>query len=524
MKQATYGRALSYMIKSYIGSGVLSMPRAFQQSGFGVGVAILLFLLVCVTWNLRSLVLCKRHHESNGVKTYTDLANATLGPIGGLMVDTLINGSQLSICAVYFDLVAENLNAILPKSWGDAASVYACMCYTFPVFAALSLLPSVNSIAPYTGLANVMIFSVIFIVIIFSMAQLAEDGPGNGIAIGNGTQWPLFFATVVYSFEGITSFLPVENALKNRDDIFSMLYVTMAIVGSCFLFVGALSYMAWPGIEKGSITAQLAADHPTSGLFAVCSWVIIGAVTLTFPVMIFPAVEILETRFGLRASAEKASVPPRGFNKLESDGPEEISKVVHVSFDAARMAEPHSFDEARMAESPLREQNSPPGSDNLENSAASGEAAAADEAAVANIFDGPETASLCTSAELGKRVRVFSDPAQTQPADLLAAGISNKQKLFRVALVASTALQAALVPNLGSLIALVGAVSGSLLAIVLPALIDYHCPREPMGLSPGRPNERRLDIALIAVGTVGGIWSAVLALIQVVRGAGDVGE
>ena len=58
--KTTYGGALSYMIKSYIGPGCLSLPLAFQHSGLVLGVIILLGLTIMVTLNLRTLILCKR--------------------------------------------------------------------------------------------------------------------------------------------------------------------------------------------------------------------------------------------------------------------------------------------------------------------------------------------------------------------------------------------------------------------------------------------------------------------------------
>ena len=472
LPKANFGRALSYSIKSYVGPGCLSLPLAFQHSGAAVGVGLLLSLLVMVTWNLRSLVLCKRHYESQGVRSYADLASVTLGPRARSLVDVLVNACQLGVCAVYFDFVAENLNALLPSSWDGAASIKVCQAYTFPVFAGLALLPSVNSIAPYAGLANALIFFVIFIVIVNSTSRLATDGIGSGLVLAKPYDWPLFLATAIYSFEGITNVLPVENALEHKNDIFSITYITMAVVAVVYTGVGFASYLAWPDITKGSITAQLAEDHPNSGLLAASSWLVIIAVILTFPVQLFPAVDILELRLGLVVPPAELvpSTKPGGFSKLANEG------GTAEAFDVVAVAVPRN---------PM---------------AGASRSFLSEDEESERSFVGEHEAPSSNSTP---------SPAEEAP------GTSWKQKVFRVLLVAFTWIIAATVPNLGALIALLGAATGSLLSIVLPSMIDYCCPREAFGLNPGRNFERyAINSFLIAFGVIGGLWATVMAFLQ----------
>ena len=77
---AEFWPALLYFIKAYVGPGCLSLPLAFQNAGLWLGVATLVILSVCVTYNLRTLVLCKRAYA--GAVTYADVADRALGPCG----------------------------------------------------------------------------------------------------------------------------------------------------------------------------------------------------------------------------------------------------------------------------------------------------------------------------------------------------------------------------------------------------------------------------------------------------------
>ena len=90
-------------------------------------------------------------------------------------------------------------------------------------------------------------------------------------------------------------------------------------------------------------------------------------------------------------------------------------------------------------------------------------------------------------------------------------GMPPKQQAFRVSLVLVTYLAAALIPNLGVLIALIGAISGSMLAIIIPALINLHCH-----LPSETKHTRIRDWCFVGIGVVGGFWGSVLALREAV--------
>ena len=111
LPKATYGRALNYMVKSYVGPGCLSLPLAFRHSGIVLGLAMLVILLLAITWNLRCIIVCKIHLEHRGVKSYADLAlpepTRIVPPLGCV---------ELYTCAELWDLVAIDTQ-ISQKPW-----------------------------------------------------------------------------------------------------------------------------------------------------------------------------------------------------------------------------------------------------------------------------------------------------------------------------------------------------------------------------------------------------------------------
>lgn len=75
-----------------------------------------------------SLSLLQMLHKKKA-RSYADITLIAIGPKWRSVVDVMINITQLGICSVYFDFVAENLNALLPNSWGVAKSARPCMAY-----------------------------------------------------------------------------------------------------------------------------------------------------------------------------------------------------------------------------------------------------------------------------------------------------------------------------------------------------------------------------------------------------------
>ena len=100
LPKANFNRALSYMVKSYVGLGCLSLPLAFQWAGVSLGMVMLSIVFAAVVWNLRSILLCKRFYEQHGVRSYADLGQVTYGRRCKNLIETLINMTQLGICSV----------------------------------------------------------------------------------------------------------------------------------------------------------------------------------------------------------------------------------------------------------------------------------------------------------------------------------------------------------------------------------------------------------------------------------------
>lgn len=472
---ANLSAGLVYFVKAFVGPGCLSLPLAFQNCGLALGTGLLFLTSALVTFNLRTMVLCKQHLSFKGIRTYADLTQETLGGAMRRVVELFINGVQLGICAVYFDFFAESAHALLSEEMQHRISLHVLIASIFPVYAALALLRSVDSIAPYAALANALVYAAIGIVLFMAVAtmhrQYFKDGSLDGFDLAKPAKVPLFYATVIYSFEGVCSLLPVENALaRPREDMPTVMYVGMAVVTMTYASVGAVAYVAWPSVTSGSIAAELSRNSKGRGLDAQLPALIanvstIIAVVLTFPVQLFPSIELLEKSVGF-TDANAPSVATAQYQHFKND--DGIELTVNNPMTS-------SDDEGKAAGVPT-----------------------------------DEAVDFRTESEGVEEDPSSPSSPRNQPPPETPAW---KRTSFRVLIVVAIGLVAAIVPNLGALIDLIGALTGSALSLIVPAIIDMRCPR------PGRRKwELFVDIFVCAVGIVG----AVAGTYQAVQNALEV--
>mmetsp|Transcript_18281 Transcript_18281/g.56058 ORF Transcript_18281/g.56058 Transcript_18281/m.56058 type:complete len:595 (+) Transcript_18281:60-1844(+) len=569
---ANFTTGLVYFIKAFVGPGCLSLPLAFQNSGLGLGLALLGGMGVIVTFNLRTMVLCKQHVTHKGVRTYADLTEEALGRTARRVVETLINGVQLGICAVYFDFFAENALAMLAKRFRTAENFYVCMVLVFPVYAALALLKSIDAIAPYAALANALVYAAIGVVLFAAVDEIhaiyfthsREHGSERGhLEWFEPAKAPLFYSTAVYSFEGVCSLLPVENAMaRPQQDMLPVTYAGMAVVTFTYAAVGAIAYAAWPDVSSGSITAEVN-QNATNGLWLALALsanvATVIAVVLTFPVQLFPSIELLERTFGLvKAEREFSRAVVKKKRRVSDRSSHHWSPSSKYYEQCA--ADDNDDDDHHHAtngggghvydgdDDVFDDDDDDDSGSSLKKKTTTTkgyleahEVATSGHVELAELRKDPEScpelvvsSSRCLRDDEDAKETPSSDEKLVRQRRLNGADEESgafgatavphddddewplRRLLFRVGVVFLVGLVAALVPDLGDLIALIGALTGSALSLVTPALIDLSCPR---------PNRRKwevpCDVLIILIGVVGGVAGTVQAVLNVVHAGAD---
>lgn len=117
--------------------------------------------------------------------------------------------------------------------------------------------------APFSGIANVCMFSGILITFYYSAQQLPEISTRK-FATTSIHQIPLFFGTAIYLFEGIGLALPLKNAMRKPTDFsnpFGVLNVGMVFLTTMFILFGGIGYWKYGDDVESSLTLNLPADE-----------------------------------------------------------------------------------------------------------------------------------------------------------------------------------------------------------------------------------------------------------------------
>lgn len=126
-----------------VGIGMLSLPLAFQYSGWLVGVILMMFSAIATMYTARILAKCM--DVDSTLATYADLAYISFGQRAQLIVSVLFCLELLGACVASVVLFADSIDALVP-GYGVQTWKFVCGAMLIPLsFVPLHLL-SLSSI------------------------------------------------------------------------------------------------------------------------------------------------------------------------------------------------------------------------------------------------------------------------------------------------------------------------------------------------------------------------------------------
>ena len=97
-------RTVGGIVKAFIGSGVLFLPAAFQQGGYGFSVPLMLLMALLNGFGMVRLLQCRERV----VGSFGYVASHSCGRSGQVAVDTSLVLAQAGFCCVYASFIAQN--------------------------------------------------------------------------------------------------------------------------------------------------------------------------------------------------------------------------------------------------------------------------------------------------------------------------------------------------------------------------------------------------------------------------------
>ncbi|EGS20231.1 uncharacterized protein CTHT_0047470 [Thermochaetoides thermophila DSM 1495] len=305
-KSANAGTVKTFftLIKAFVGTGIMFLPKAFSNGGLLFSCLVMLALAVITMIAFHLLLQCK-HHYSGG---YGEIGQAIAGYRMRSIILFSIALSQLGFVCAGIVFVAENLSAFLdavtPSIPTPPLSTTALIILQLLILTPLSWIRNISKLGPAALLADVCILIGISYIYTYTIKTISHDGSHHGVTLFNPSAYTLTIGSAIFTFEGIGLILPIEASMAKPSHFESLLALVMGIITVVFTSIGALCYIAFGDATQIEIINNLPQDNR---LVNVVQLLYAIAVLVGTPVQLFPAQRILESViFGAHRSGKRS--------------------------------------------------------------------------------------------------------------------------------------------------------------------------------------------------------------------------
>ena len=283
------------LLKSFIGTGVLFLPKAYLNGGMLfsnlvlLGVALLSYYCFILLVNTRLKV------------------EASFGDIGGILygrwmrflILASVALSQIGFVSAYIVFTAESMQAFVlaVSKCRTFIDIKFMILIQLVVFLPLSLIRDISKLGLTAIIAEIFIALGLFYLGYFDVYTMTKYGVAD-ITNFNPRDWTLFIGTAIFTFEGVGLIIPIQGSMKDPAKFPQVLAGVMIFITVLFTGMGALSYAAFGSATKTVVLLNLPQD---SKFVNAVQLLYSLAILLSTPLQLFPAIGILEAKLFSRS-------------------------------------------------------------------------------------------------------------------------------------------------------------------------------------------------------------------------------
>ncbi|KAF2702941.1 amino acid transporter-like protein [Pleomassaria siparia CBS 279.74] len=285
-KASPTGAAL-LLLKSFVGTGVLFLPRAFLNGGM-VFSNIVLLGVAGLSYYCFVLLVSTRLAVQH---SFGDMGYHLYGNWMRNLVNFSLVLSQIGFSSAYIVFVSENLQAFVlaVTDCKTLIDIKYMILMQMVIFLPLSLYRNINNIQKLALVADVFILLGLVYLYYFDILTIVGQGGISDIKSFNKESWTLFIGTAIFTFEGIGLIIPIQSGMKNPKKFPNVLGLVMIIITVVFISMGALSYAAFGSQTKTVVILNMPQDNK---FVNAVQFIYSLAILLSTPLQIYPAIEI----------------------------------------------------------------------------------------------------------------------------------------------------------------------------------------------------------------------------------------
>lgn len=300
-------KAYFLLVKAFVGTGVLFLPKAFACGGLAFATATLLAFGLLSFWCYLILVHAK---TATGVSSFGEIGRLCYGAWFLHLILFSIIISQVGFVATYIVFTAENFRAFVVNVSSYTAAdldIFWFILLEACVLMPLALIRDITKLSLLALLANGFIMVGLVTIVAFTIKEFFANNlvPGTGIHyLFNSSEFSLFIGVAIFAFEGIGLIIPIQESMIYPQNFPKVLAKVILTISSIFIFVGAVGYLTFGADIETVILLNLPQNSP---LIIMIQLLYALAILLSTPIQIFPAVRLIELRLFRPSDSGKKS-------------------------------------------------------------------------------------------------------------------------------------------------------------------------------------------------------------------------
>jgi proton-coupled amino acid transporter len=288
--------AVLLLLKSFVGTGVLFLPRAFLNGGMLFSNLVLLFIALLSYYCFVLLVETRLKIDGS----FGDIGDILYGKHMRSIILFSIVLSQIGFASAYIVFTSENLQAFIlaVSDCRTSIDIKYMILMQLILFLPLSLFRDIGKLGATALIADIMILLGLLYLYYYDIFTIVNQHGVSDIKNFNSKDWTLFIGTAIFTFEGIGLIIPIQESMKRPQKFSAVLGGVMIIITIVFISMGALSYAAFGSHTKTVVLLNLPQDdkfvNAVQFLYSL-------AILLSTPLQLFPAIRITENELFTRS-------------------------------------------------------------------------------------------------------------------------------------------------------------------------------------------------------------------------------
>ncbi|KAL5991148.1 Lysine histidine transporter 1 [Asimina triloba] len=307
-RNATWWYSAFHNVTAMVGAGVLSLPYAMSELGWGPGIAVLIISWIITLYTLWEMVEMHEMVPGRRFDRYHELGQYAFGEKLGLYIvvpQQLI--VEVGVCIVYMVTGGKSLKKFHDTVCEDCKDIK--LTYFIMIFAsvhfALSQLPNFNSIAGVSLAAAVMSLSYSTI----AWGASVDKGKQPNVSYGykrhpNDSTADIVFnffsalGDVAFAYAGhnvvleIQATIPSSPAKPSKKPMWKGVVVAYIIVALCYFPVALVGYWAFGNSVEDNILLSL---RKPNWLIAMANLMVVIHVIGSYQIYAMPVFDMMET-------------------------------------------------------------------------------------------------------------------------------------------------------------------------------------------------------------------------------------